>query len=192
MRLRVRRLCYPVLMRAPLACSLAIALTACTPAPVEHRPAPPAPSASSSPAPPPATAAPSSEPAPPATASAAVDPEWKRRCAASIEQGLRAAAAKDPELRGAYVKNDNVDEVSVAGPLGFFLMVHRVRPEFMTKDPPRIWQHRAESLRGAYHVMYLKDAGSVSANMAFDGWPSPRVQPLVPILQAAVDRCFGG
>jgi hypothetical protein len=175
-------------MRAPLASTLAIALGACTPAPAEHRPAPPAPSL----APRPATAAPTSEPAPPAPTPAAVDPHWKSRCVASIEQGLRAAAAQDPELRQAYVRSDQGEAVSVSNPLGFFLRVEQVRPDIVTADPPGIWQHRAESLHGSYHVMYSKDAGRVKAFIAFDGWPSPRVQPLLPILQAAVDRCFEG
>jgi len=124
------------------------------------------------------------------SASAAEDPKWRARCAESITAGLQAAGAYDPGIARAYVLDDPGDEVSVANPMGFFLSVRKVAPDLRTVDPPGIWQHRAESLHGSYHVMFAKDSGRVTAAIAFDGWPSPRVQPLLPILQSAVDTCF--
>ncbi len=118
------------------------------------------------------------------------DPQWKRRCAAFIQQGLATAAVQEPALHTAVVTIGDTDEVSVSNLLGFFVGVRRDASERAPKDAPGIWQHRAESLHGSYHVMFIKDAGVVSASLAFDGWSSPQVEPLVPILHSAIDRCF--
>jgi hypothetical protein len=129
--------------------------------------------------------------APPVVSATPRDPEWKRRCAAAVQEALAAAAALEPALRGSVVETEERDAVIAYGPMGFAIHVDRRAPEEGEGAPPGIWQHHAESLNGSYHVLFLKRLGDVSAGLAFDGWPSPKVWPLVPGLQAGIDRCFG-
>jgi hypothetical protein len=109
---------------------------------------------------------------------------------AAIQRGLADAALIHPGMRGAYIRDAEVDEVTVGNPMGFFLSVRQVTRENATKEPLRIWQMRAESLHGGYHAMFMKDTGNITAALSFDGWPSPAVQSLAPGLKAAIDACL--
>jgi len=172
-----------VLLRATLLA------TGCAPASTGRPAEPPAPSAAEIPAAHPAGA--SSSPPAPADAGvppAAADPGWQARCAASVDEALEVAAARNRDFLGRVAQLDGSDELSVNF-LGFHLHVRRVPPDLAKRDTPGVWQHRAEVL-GGYHVMYIKETETLSAGLSFAGKDSRGTEPLARIFQAAIDRCF--
>jgi hypothetical protein len=166
----------------------AVMLGGCPSPPADHPPEVSIPATSAAPPDPPPSA--------PPVASAKPDPVpsapsgWQRRCAAAVKKAIDEAAVQQPALRAAEVEMEREDSVKASGPMGFFLTVRWEGPGERTREPAGVWAYRAESLHGSYHVAFQKLTHEVSASIMFDGWPSPTVWPLVPGLQAGLDRCF--
>ncbi|MFI5298980.1 MAG: hypothetical protein ACHREM_12860 [Polyangiales bacterium] len=114
---------------------------------------------------------------------------WKTSCAASIDEGLRAASLREPMFAGVVARQDQPDEVS-AGFLGFSLSVRRERSSASSTAAGRgEWWSHAEYL-GSYHALFHREAGGLSAMISFGAWESAEVQPLARLFKNAIDACF--
>ena len=72
---------------------------------------------------------------------------------------------------------------------GFHLMISR-SPRTGKNPNEHAWRRHAEVLGSSYHATISREERDTRASIIFDGWTSPQVDALEPILTAAADGCF--